>query len=363
WLSALAAVALAAAAHATVGETTYDPSFRGKYDDYPFGELFTNVRAKNTTIAKGCPYTKRGVLLKGTGPEVDGTFRIFDGDIGPRGFMADTCVDVSRLDTPGAFAGFELGTPVVPVGTAPAAFVFAGVVRQANDSLTAFVATQNGTLPMTLPLPAATPAVKLHFAWDGGAVDVLAGPCDAVTVQPLATDVPLVFDESATFGAGITRADQGDAAGFAFFASGDLYDEAKRDVLLDLQAVIDLENAALADLGAGNPADARTKLEDARKLLEEQGPQVPGSDPPEFEPDLLEKVGALTGLDPAVKADVEKRLTKAAERDAKASAKIGSGNPKDLKEAEKQATKARDEKVRAKAVLETEVVKEGKGAL
>jgi len=127
--------------------------------------------------------------------------------------------------------------------------------------------------------------------------------------------------------------------------------------------VIDLELAAAADLAAGNGADARTKLEDARKLLEEQGPQVPDSDPAEFEPDLLEKVGALTDADaaPEVRADVDKRLRKAAERDAKARDMIEAGKPADLKEAEKQIDKARSDKLKAKAVLETDVVAEGKG--
>jgi hypothetical protein len=360
----LAGAAPAAEAGAAALGTHFGPGFRGKFADYGFAETFTGVKAKTATIAKGCPETKRGVRLTATEDAADGFFQIFpDGALGPL-FHADTCVDVGKLDAFGAFAGFELGSPLAPPGASPDAAVFAGVVRQSNGTLTAFVATiPGGTLPTTLDLPADTPAVKLDIGWDGSTVDVLAGACDAPIVAPLALDVPLVWNATASFGAGMRLADKGDAAGFAFFVSGDVYDEAKRDVLEDLQAAIDLENAALADLGAGNAADARTKLDDARKRLVEQGPQVPGSEPPTFEPDLLEKVGALTGVDPAAKADVEKRLAKAAERDAKAVERIDAGKPSDLKEAEKQAGKARDDKVRAKAVLETGVVAEGKGKL
>jgi hypothetical protein len=356
-------VALAAESYAAVVGTPFGPTFRGKFDDYDFAETFTGVKAKTATIAKGCPEKKRGVLLTATQDDADGFFQVFpDGAVGPL-FHADTCVDVGKLDASGGFAGFELGSPLVPAGTTPTAFVFSGVVRQGNGSLTVFVATEGGTLPTTLDLPGDTPAIKLDITWDGASVDVLAGACDAPSVEPLAADVALVWDVTASFGAGMRLADKGDAAGFAFFVSGDLFSEAKRDALGDLQAVIDLELAAAADLAAGNGADARTKLENARKLLEEQGPQVPGSDPAEFEPDLLEKVGALTDADaaPEVRADVDKRLRKAAERDAKARDKIEAGKPADLKEAEKQVDKARSDKLKAKAVLETGVVAEGKG--
>lgn len=363
-LTLLLAAPAAEAGAAVVG-THFGPGFRGKYDDYPFEETFTGVKAKTATVAKGCPEKKRGVLLTATQDGADGFFQIFpDGALGPL-FTADTCIDVSKLDAFGAFAGFELASPLVPVGSTPTAFVFSGVVRQANRSLTVFVATEAGTLPTTLDLPAETPAVKITIAWDGAAVDVNAAACDAPTpaVVPIGVDVPLTWSVTASFGAGMRLADKGDAAGFAFFVSGDLFSEAKRDALGDLQAVIDLELAAAADLAAGNNADARTKLEEARKLLEEQGPQVPLSKPPQFEPDLLEKVGALTDADaaPEVRADVDKRLRKAAERDAKARDKIDAGRPADLKEAQKQLDKARSDKLRAKAVLETGVVAEGKG--
>lgn len=58
-----------------------------------------------------------------------------------------------------------------------------------------------------------------------------------------------------------------------------------------------------------------------------------------------------------------KRLQKAAERDAKARDKIEKGRPADLADAKKQIEKAVDEKLRAKAMIETGVPKEGKGKL
>ena len=132
-------------------------------------------------------------------------------------------------------------------------------------------------------------------------------------------------------------------------------------MLGDLQAVIDLENAALTDLGAGNDADARTKIEQSRARLEDQGPEVtPPTIPATFEPDLLEKVGALPASD--AKDEALKRLGKARDRDIKARDKLDAAKP-NPKEAQKQLEKARDEKLRAKAVLETGVAAEAKGAL
>jgi hypothetical protein len=363
-LAALAlSLALAAQAGALATGFRYGPSFRGKLDDYGFAESFTGIGARNATIARGCPERKRGVLLKATADDADGFFQIFpDGALGPS-LHADTCVDVAKLRTAGAFAGFELASPPAPPGTPPEALVFVGVVRQLDATLTLFAATADGTLPTAIPLPADTPAVRVDVSWDGSEVDVLAGACDAPSLAPLALDVPLAWAGSASFGAGMTRAGKRDAAGFAFFVTGDLYADAKRDLLEDLQAAIDLENGALVDLGNGMDAEAREKLEQARKRIEEQGPQVPDSDPPEYEPDLLEKLDALPGVEPEVRADLEKRLGKAAERDAKARDRLDRGRPADLKEARKQAEKALQDKLRAKAVLETGVVAEGKGRL
>lgn len=363
---AVSALVLGIAAEAAAGAMVpfrYAPGFRGRFADYGFAQSFTGVEAKTGTIAKRCPEKKRGVRLKARAGGADGFIQIFpDGTLGPT-LNVDTCVDVAKLGTPGAFAGFELASPLAPPGTPPDAWVFGGVVRQSDDSLTIFAATQAGNLPTTIPLPADTPAVRLDISWDGVGVDIFAGACDAPALDPLAIDAPLALAMTASLGAGIAQAEKGDEAGFSFAVSGDLFSDAKRDVIEDLQAVIDLENAALADLGNGQDAAAREKLEEARKRIEEQGPQVPLSDPPEFEPDLLEKVGALPGADPEVIADIQKRLQKAADRDAKARDRLDRGRPADLAEARKQAEKAAADKLRAKAVLEVGVVAEGKGKL
>jgi hypothetical protein len=161
---------------------------------------------------------------------------------------------------------------------------------------------------------------------------------------------------------GIAGATQkGDAAGFLLAVNGDVHDAATQDVLEDLQAVIDFEVAALANLDMGNNAQARGRTEDARLRIEERGPQVPVSDPPVYEPDLLDKVGGLP--ESKAREAALKKLRKAAERDAKARDKIDKGTPGDLEEAKKQLGKALEDKAKAKAILETGVLAEGKGQL
>ena len=56
-----------------------------------------------------------------------------------------------------------------------------------------------------------------------------------------------------------------------------------------------------------------------------------------------------------------KRLQKAAARDAKARDAIDKGGANDLKKAAKELGKANDEKLRARAMIETGVVAEAKG--
>jgi hypothetical protein len=196
--------------------------------------------------------------------------------------------------------------------------------------------------------------VALDYAND--AVDVAAGPCTGAP-SPIATGAPLVFGGSSGIGFGI-QGDEGAGAGFAFEISGDLFTAQKQDVLEDLQALIDLENQAAVDLGAGNGAAAKTKLEQAQQLLDTQGPQIPGTDPPQFEPPLVTKVQALPESD--ARAEALKRLEKASGKDASAVEKIDQGK---TDKAAKRVADAIAEKNRAKAILETGVVAEGKGKL
>jgi hypothetical protein len=364
-LATLLALPAPAAAGLIDPDFFFGPFFTGKFDDYGFPIDLPGIKAKTGTIGKGCPVRRRGALLQVKQvpqgqTHVNGFFALFgDANQKRQPVTADLFIDVSKLDTPTSFAAVEIDTPFVPVGQPVPLFASVAVSREANDSLQVFVATTGGNVGTPLVLPGDVPAVRAQLVYDGTNLDVSAGACDAVTLTAIVTDHPFVFDGSTGMGAGIHGA-KGDVAGFAFAITGDLHDAAKQDVLGDLQAVIDLENAALMDLAGGNPADARTKIEQSRALLEDQGPEVqPPTMPATFEPDLLEKVGALPAGAP--RDEAVKRLEKARDRDVKARDKIDKGGPKDLKDAQKQLEKARDEKLRAKAILEANVVAEAKG--
>ena len=359
WL-ALALLAAGPVQAGPVAETLdYAPRFTGKLGAYGFGTDFQGIRGKTGAILRECGAKRRGVSLRVTEDGGFGFFQVFpDPNQKRQPVEVTTWLDLTKLGATNAC--LELDSPFVPIGMPPPAFAAFCAFRQPDESFLLFGATQAGNLPDTLTLPAGTPGATFVLTYDLGKLSVSAAACGAVP-QPLVVDLALPFDTSAGLGFGVNLGVKGDRAGFAFEVSGDLFDAAKRSALKDLQAVIDLETSALADLGAGMNAQARMKLEDARKLIEEQGPQVPLSDPPEFEPDLVEKVGALPESD--ARADVLKRLGKAAKRDATARDKIDRGRPADLAEARKQADKALQDKVRAKAVLETGVVAEGNGKL
>lgn|GEM_PF-6520772 len=362
---AAAAWAIAAAAQAgpPAADFDYAPRFTGKLSAYGYAADLQGLRAKTATILRDCPGKRRGVALRTSEDDGFGFLQVFPDPNQKRQPVAiEAWIDVTKLD--GNSACLELDSPFVPLGMLPSSFAAFCAFRQPDDSVLLFAATPMGNLPQTLTLPPGTPGATISLVYDQGQIDASAAACGS-TPQPWITGHALAFAGSTGFGFGMTQGPKGSQAGFAFAVSGDVHDPAKQDVLGDLQAAIDLENAALTDIGSGNMAQARTKLEDARKLLEEQGPQVPGSDPPTFEPDLLEKVGALPESD--ARADATKRLQKAAGRDAKArdacDRYLQRGKVADMQEAQKQAQKAVDDKLRAKAVLETGAVAEGKGAL
>jgi hypothetical protein len=351
-------------------DLSFAPRFTGKFDAYGFGVDLPGMKARTGPIGRGCPISKtRGARLKvqqqadPNDPSVPslGFFSVFpDANQKRQPVQIMTLIDVWKLDTAGASAAVELDSPFVPIGMTPPFFASLVVTRQMDGQLVVYVATQAGNVGTPIYLPEDTPAVVGRMDYDGGLLDVDAAACDAPLLTNLVTDHALAFGGSAGLGAGIVGW-KGDEAGFGLAVNGDLFDATKRDILEDLQAVIDLEVAALADLGNGMAAEARTKTEQARALLEDQGPPIPATDPQEYEPDLIEKVGALPESD--AREDALKRLGKAAERDAKARDQLDKGTPKSLKDAEKQLSKARDEKVRAKAILETGVTAEGKGKL
>ena len=344
----------------------YQPFFTGKFDDYFASAVdLPGVKAKNARIARGCPFKLRGPRLQVQSPPAPATtsgfFGVFpDGNQkrAPVGMLV--ILDPAGLKTPNSFAAIELDSPFVPVGLPVTTFASLVVSREPDDSLLVFVATTGGANVGTpLSLPADTPAVIGHLSWEADLLSVSARSCLEQTATTIVLDHPFAFDGTSGVGAGITGS-KGDAAGFAFAISGDLYDPTKQDLLEDLQAAIDLEGDAQSDLGNGQNANARQKAEDARVRIEDHGPPVdPPTVPESFEPDLLEKAAGIA--DPALREQVVKRLQKAAERDAKARDAIDKGGAKDLKKAEKELGKAIDEKLRAKAMIETGVVAEAKG--
>jgi hypothetical protein len=336
--------------------------FVGKADQYGFAFDDQGISWKTGRIARGCPDKTRGLVFKVTEPQGLGFGQVFPSPNQKRDpVFVDLLIDPTNLKTPGARAVAEIDSPFVPIGGVFEDFVVLVVERQNDGSLSVFSAISGSGVGTPLPLPADTPGITATITFENAAVNVEAAACGTTgALIPIVTGQPLAFGGSSGFGVGIVG-EKGDSAGFAFAISGDLHDPAKQDILEDLQAIIDLETAALADLGAAMNAEARTKIEQARVRLEEQGPPIPDTMPEEFEPDLLEKVGALP--ESAARDAALKKLRKAAERDAKARDKIDKGKPADLQEARKQLEKAQDDKLRAKAILETGVAAEGKGKL
>jgi hypothetical protein len=369
WAVLIALVLLAPEGLSAGPLTTYDwePRYLGNAKLYGFLFDDQGIAFKNGKIARDCPDPGRGLIMRATEDGGFGFGQLFpDANRKRAPVWIGVRMDPTKLDSPGARAAVELDSPFVPIGGSFDNFLILDVERLGDGTLrvSTFARENGGTVTAVgtpQVLPGATPGISATISYENGTVDVEAGPCDG----PLATIVaaqPLAFGGNAGLGVGIAGATQkGDAVGFNVAVSGDIHDAATQDVLDDLQAALDLEVAALTDLDMGNNQAARDKIEQARQRIEDQGPQVPGSDPPVFEPDLLEKAGALPESKARDKA--LKELRKAAERDAKARAKIDEGGAKDLEEARKQLDKAREGKVKAKRILETGVVAEGKGAL
>jgi hypothetical protein len=341
------------------------PRFLGNVKLYGFAFDDQGISVKTGRMARDCPEEGRGLLFKVTEPDGFGFGELFPDPNRKRApVWINVVIDPTKLDTPGSRAVVELDSPFVPIGGSFDDFVFFDVERQGDGTLRlSTVARQGGGTPADvgtpIVLPPETPGISATISFESDAVDVEAGPCGG-TQTSILTGQALTFGGSSGLGVGIVG-QKGDVAGFIVAVNGDVHEAATQDVLEDLQAAIDLEVAALTDLDNANNQAARDKIEQARVRIEEQGPQVPASDPPVFEPDLLEKVGAL----PESKARdaALKKLRKAAERDAKARDKIDKATPGDLQEARKQLDKAREDKAKAKAILETGVVAEGKGAL
>jgi hypothetical protein len=338
-------------------EHSYSPRFVGKAADYGWAFDLSGVKVKTALIGRDCPSRRRGIVFKSTQPSGLGFGQVFpDANTKREPVTIDVLIDPSKLD-PGGRAVVELDSPFVPIGGQFDAFVILAVDRLNDRSLSARAFAPGGLqLGTTSVFPEDTGGITGTFTYENDAVDVAVGACTGLNV-PIVTDHPLVFAGSSGLGLGILG-NPGDSAGFAIEVTGDLFDAQKQDVLEDLQALIDLENAAAADLGAGNGAAAKTKLEQARQRLTTQGPPIPNTDPQQFEDPLVTKLQALPASD--ARDDAVKRLQKANEKDGSAIEKIDDGkNDK----AAKRVEQAVSEKLRAKAVIETGVVAEGKGKL
>lgn len=347
------------------GPYQYAPGFFDKFDSYGFPVDFNGVKAKTKTVGKKVlPKGTRGVEVKASD---DSSFGFYQVPIAISSTAASTFpitqtlqVDVTGLDTPGAFAGVELDSPFVPIGGTFNNFLFSGVSRESDGSVTIFVNDNGVNTGTPLNLPADTQVVFIDFAWDGTLVDVDAGPYGG-TPTALVTDLPFAAADDAGIGFGVNATNKGDKVGMTFAISGDLYDATRKMVLDDLQAIIQLELDASADIDASNPAGAKTKLEAAKRKLE-QGEPIPNTNPVQYTGGLIQKVnGWLSSGDKEtekVRKEIEKRLEKAAKRDEKAIDAIDKGQPND--KIKKQIEKGRSEKVKAKAVIETLAKKESK---
>jgi hypothetical protein len=374
WFAALLAIGIslpgAALAGGGEGVFVWSPRYLGKFADYfPAAQThLPGVTAKNGRVVKRCPAVgkRRGARLKVQNvpagqPNTSGFFSVFpDGDQvrPPSSFIF--IIDVERLTNVDSRAAIELDTPFVAVGGTPTHFLSYVVNREADDSLQVFLATDGGNVGTPVILPADTPGVvgELDFAND--TINATVASCTgSPPLTSIGTDIPFVFDTSFGVGAGLTG-QKGDEAGIFLSISGDLHsDEARRTLLDEVEAVILLEYAAGNELASSMPAEARVKIEQARALIEDQGPEVdPPTIPATFRPSLVQVVGALPESD--ARKEALKRLGKAATRDAKARDAIDVGTEAALAKALKELEKAITEKVRAKAVLETGVAAEAK---
>jgi hypothetical protein len=347
-------------------ELFWAPRYLGKFGDY-FPNTQTDVLTvvpKMGRIARRCPALNvRGPRLtvkkqKPPAPAVtSGFFQLF-GDANQKRDPATVTfvLDPTGLGNAGSRIAVELDSPFVPIGGDFDFFTIFALTRQKDDTLRASVFVPGMPVAVEvgdpLSLPADTPGVIGEMTFDSGLVDVVAKSCtDPAAPAIVATDVPLAFGGSSGVGAGITG-QKGDSGGFHIAVSGDLYEGAKREILEDLQAIIDLELAAAQDLANAMPAAAREKIEAARVAIEDHGAEIPPpTKPPTFEPSLNQKI--QDGLPEGdVKDEVQKRVGKAGTRDAKARDAIDAGKPD---KAVKELDKANQDKQRAKAVLETGV--------
>ena len=342
------AVAGAASADCPTDGFAYAPAYVGTFKSYGFATDFTDpiqdfraVSGKTGRICADCADEPRGVLL-GAKHEFGGGFFQYPVPVG-ESFCASLRVDVSRVTASGALAGFEFDSPAVAIDVTPMSYVFVGI-QDEDGTKTVWVDESGESVGTPLALPAGTTTAVVEVEYGGGNVSVRARAEQDAGLTDVLTSHPFAWDGSGGLGAGAFDLAQGDRVGIATQVHGDVHDPLKQAVLAELQAVLDLEDAALTDLGAAATADARAKLDEAATRTTA----------------LLDAVAAL----PAAKANAKaaKELGKAAQKLAAAVAAIDAATPEGLEAAPGLVEKARTSEHKARRILETGSAAEGKVA-
>jgi hypothetical protein len=235
----------------------------------------------------------------------------------------------------GAFAGVEFDSPAVPIDLLPETYVFAAV-QDLDGVLTVWVEVNGASVGTPLALPAETRSVVVELEYGAGAVSVRARAEQDATFVDVVAGHAFAWDGSGGLGAAAFDLAPGSRVGIALEAHGDVHGPALQAVLEEIQALLDLEEAALQDLAASLTADARAKLEEARGRVD---------------PALL---GAVAALPPgkAVARSV-KELGKAAAKLAEARDALDAATEEDLAAVPRLVEKARQAERRTRRMLET----------
>ena len=326
-------------------ENQNEPSFRPAFGTYGFAYDLGGVRIRSAVVCNGCEAAaERGAVLRS---HTDGGFGFFQSGVPLNGeFRVGARIDTSLLISPGAFAGVELDSPPVPAGVVPQRYFFVGAAREVDGSVTLF-ANDSGA-DVGSPVNVLEDEIELDWAFYENRLDVSAIVPGGVP-QPLVVGYEFPLLGGGGLGFGLSGAGKGDAAGFVYEISGDLYDAPRKKLLSELDEVITLEREAEQALAAGNRATAQRKLEQAKERIE-KGKKVPGSKPVRYEGSLLDQVDAAIP-DAKTRDAIRSKLRKVAAKDGKAIDGLKKGAPaKKIAKAIRSATKR---KLQAKAMIET----------
>jgi len=339
-VACLLAIADLASAECPAGEFAYAPGWVGAFKTYGLATDFEDpilhvpaVAAKTGRICRECEGKRRGIQLASK-REFGGGFFQFPAPVG-ESFCVSARVDVSRMDTSGAFAGIEFDSPAVAIDVIPATYLFVGIQDEAGVK-TVWVDESGESVGTPLMLPADTASVVVEIEYGGGSVSVRARAEQEGSLTDVLIGHAFAWGGSGGLGAAAFDLAAGDRVGLAVEAHGDVHGPALQAIFTEIQALLDLQDAALADLAASAPAGARAKLEEARMRID---------------PALL---GAVTAL-PAAKAVAKsvKELQKAAAKLAAARDGLDAGTPEGAAAAPGLVAKARTAEQRARLMLET----------